>query len=64
MHVSAILGSGSENDTSFNGSTVALVYLQPYSLISASFEPLFQVVDVMINGKTQRNLRLAWSHQQ
>jgi hypothetical protein len=56
MHVSATGGLGCENDVSFNGPTEALVYSQPHPSISASFEPLFQVMDAIIQQEDATQL--------
>jgi hypothetical protein len=56
MHVSATGGFAGENDTSFNGPTAAPVYSQPHPSIPASFEPLFQAMDVMIQQEDATQL--------
>jgi hypothetical protein len=56
MHTSATGVFGDGNDTSLNGHSAAPLYSRPHSSISASFEPLFLAMDVMIQQEDAMQL--------
>lgn len=56
MHSSATGVFSDENDTSLNGHTAAPLYSLPHPSISASFEPLFRAMDVMIQQEDATQL--------